>query len=61
MPKSIIEDFVKEFHKRIIQGHNGAIGLVLRLRRIHYLRNLGTSKISYKGISKLPKEQTNKA
>jgi len=31
MPKSIIEEFVKEFHKGIIQEHNGSIGLVLRL------------------------------
>jgi len=31
MPKSITEEFVKEFYKGIIQGHNGAIGLVLRL------------------------------
>jgi len=31
MPKSITEEFVKEFHKGIIQGHNRAIGLVLRL------------------------------
>jgi len=31
MPKSITEEFVKEFHKEITQGHNGAIGLVLRL------------------------------
>jgi len=31
MPKSIIEEFIKEFYKGIIQGHNGAIGLVLRL------------------------------
>jgi len=31
MPKSIAEEFVKEFHKGIIQGYNRAIGLVLRL------------------------------
>jgi len=31
MPKSIIEEFIKEFHKGIIQGHSRAIGLVLRL------------------------------
>jgi len=31
MPKSITEEFVKEFHKGIIQGYNGSIGLVLRL------------------------------
>jgi len=31
MPKSIIEEFVKEFHKGIIQGYNRSIGLVLRL------------------------------
>jgi len=31
IPKSIIEEFVKEFHKGITQGHNRAIGLVLRL------------------------------
>jgi len=31
MPKSIAEEFVKEFHKGITQGHNGATGLVLRL------------------------------
>jgi len=31
MPKSITEEFVKEFYKGITQGHNRAIGLVLRL------------------------------
>jgi len=31
MPKSITEEFIKEFHKGVTQGHNGAIGLVLRL------------------------------
>jgi len=31
MPKSITEEFVKEFYKGIIQGYNGSIGLVLRL------------------------------
>jgi len=31
MPKSITEEFIKEFHKGITQGHNGSIGLVLRL------------------------------
>jgi len=31
MPKSIIEEFIKEFHKGITQGYNGAIGLVSRL------------------------------
>jgi len=31
MPKSITEEFIKEFHKEITQGYNGAIGLVLRL------------------------------
>jgi len=32
MPKSIVEEFIKEFHKEITQGHNGATGLVLRLQ-----------------------------
>ena len=31
IPKSIAEEFVKEFHKGITQGYNRAIGLVLRL------------------------------
>jgi len=31
MPKSIIEEFIKEFYKGIIQGHNRATGLVLKL------------------------------
>jgi len=31
MPRSIIEEFIKEFHKGITQGHNRAIGLILRL------------------------------
>jgi len=31
MPKSITEEFVKEFYKGITQGHNGAIGLILKL------------------------------
>jgi len=31
MPKSIVKEFVKEFHKGITQKHNEAIGLVLRL------------------------------
>jgi len=31
MPKSIAEEFIKEFYKEITQGYNGAIGLVLRL------------------------------
>jgi len=31
MPKSIVEEFIKEFYKEITQGHNGATGLVLRL------------------------------
>jgi len=31
MPKSIIKEFIKEFHKEIIQGYNGSIELVLRL------------------------------
>jgi len=32
IPKSITEEFVKEFHKKITQGYNGATGLVLRLQ-----------------------------
>jgi len=31
IPKSITKEFIKKFYKRIIQGHNRAIGLVLRL------------------------------
>ena len=31
MLKSITEEFIREFYKGITQGHNGAIGLVLRL------------------------------
>jgi len=31
IPKSIAEEFIKEFYKGITQGHNGATGLVLRL------------------------------
>ena len=31
MPKSITEEFIKEFHKEITQGHNRATGLVSRL------------------------------
>ena len=31
MPKSITKEFIKEFYKGMTQGHNGAIGLVLRL------------------------------
>jgi len=31
MPKSITEEFIKEFYKGITQKHNRAIGLVLRL------------------------------
>jgi len=31
VPKSIIEEFIKEFYKGITQGYNRAIGLVLRL------------------------------
>jgi len=31
MPKSIAEEFIKEFYKGIIYKHNRAIGLVLRL------------------------------
>ena len=31
IPKSIAEEFVKEFYKKITQEHNGAIGLVSRL------------------------------
>jgi len=31
MLKTVIEEFVKDFYKGITQGHNGAIGLVLRL------------------------------
>ena len=32
MPKTVIEVFIKEFYKGITQGHNGAIGLVLKLQ-----------------------------
>ena len=31
MLKAIIEEFIKEFYKGIIQGYNKAMGLVLRL------------------------------
>jgi len=31
IPKSIIKEFIREFYKGIIQGHNRAIGLMLRL------------------------------
>jgi len=31
MPKAVVKEFVEEFYKEITQGHNGAIGLVLRL------------------------------
>jgi len=30
IPRSIVKEFI-EFYKEITQGHNGAIGLVLRL------------------------------
>ena len=29
--KEILEEFIKEFYKGVILGHNRAIGLVLRL------------------------------
>jgi len=31
IPKDITEAFIKDFYKKITQGHNGATGLVLRL------------------------------
>ena len=31
IPKTLIKEFIEEFYKGIIQGHNRAIGLVLRL------------------------------
>jgi len=32
IPKEITEVFIKDFYKGMTQGHNGAIGLVLRLQ-----------------------------
>jgi len=31
MLRAVIKEFIEDFYKGIIQGHNGAIGLVLRL------------------------------
>jgi len=31
MPKAVVKEFIEEFYKGITQGHNRAIGLVLRL------------------------------
>jgi len=31
VPKTVIKKFVEKFYKEITQGHNRAIGLVLRL------------------------------
>jgi len=31
VPKTVVREFVEDFYKGITQGHNGAIGLVLRL------------------------------
>ena len=31
MLKAVAEEFIRDFYKGITQGHNGAIGLVLRL------------------------------
>ena len=31
MPGLIVKEFISKFYKGITQGHNGAIGLVLRL------------------------------
>ena len=31
MLKEIAKEFIEEFYKGMTQGHNGAIGLVLRL------------------------------
>ena len=30
--KDIAEEFVKEFHRNLIQGHNGAMALIARLQ-----------------------------
>jgi transposase InsO family protein len=40
VPKAIAEEFVKEFHKGMTQGHNGATGLVSRLQEEYIIQGI---------------------
>ena len=40
MPKTIAENFIKDFYNRIIQGYNRAQGLVLRLQEEYIINKI---------------------
>ena len=57
--KDIAEEFVREFHKNLTQGHNGAIALVVRLQEEYII--YGIWGIARKVISKCLDCQRNKS
>jgi len=40
VPRSIAEEFIKEFHEGMTQGHNGATGLVTRLQEEYIINGI---------------------
>ena len=42
IPKSIAKKFVEEFHRNLIQGHNGATALVKRLEKEYIIHEIHT-------------------
>ena len=40
IPKSVAEEFVKEFHKGMTQGHNKITALVLRLQEEYIIHRI---------------------
>jgi len=52
IPRGIMEKFVKEFYKNLIQGHNGAMALVARLQEKYIIH--GIWGITQKVINECP-------
>ena len=58
IPRDIAEEFVKEFHRNLTQGHNGAMALVARLQEEYII--YGIWGIARKVINECPDCQRNK-
>ena len=56
--RSIVKEFVKEFYKNLIQGHNGVIALVARLQEEYIIYKVW--KIARKVMGKCLDCQRNK-
>ena len=58
IPRDIAEEFIKEFHENLIQGHSGAMALVVRLQEKYII--YGIWGVTWKVVSEYLDCQRNK-